>query len=400
MANFNDAATALLLQQPFFGSLLMRFKHIEDATLNPPTMCVSASTIRYHPEFVAKCSDDECVFVIAHEVMHAVWQHLPRIKHYIEAGVGPDGHALCVRTFNQAADFPINDSLRESKVGKVPDWFPLCLDRKYPYTMTPEEVYCDLRKQAQQKKGKSKPGKGEAGQGEPGNGEPDAFDGHDHASEDVDGPGAITTADVIQAANLARATQGKLPAGVDRLVGDILKPDVSPWKKLRRAVVTSLSGYDQQSWRRLQRRMIVRGIGMPGRVAAGGGKVGIVVDTSGSIDAHMLRVFGGHMAAILQDARPECAMVYWVDAKVHRVDKIKTGTDLRLLLAKPVPGGGGTDMPEGVDQAIADGCDCVVVLTDGFTPFGSRSPKQVVWAITTPGKKAPHGETIHIAESR
>jgi predicted metal-dependent peptidase len=245
--------------------------------------------------------------------------------------------------------------------------------------MTPEEVYCLLKKDPSQQGG--------GGAGKP-------LDGHRPKPNGT--TQGITAADVQQAASMCKAVQGTLPAGIDRLLGEIKKPSQSPWRRLRQFVTTSLSGYDASTWRRLQRRMIVRGVGMPGRVQQGAGVVGIVGDTSGSIDDAMLQLFGGHMAAIVDDARPQEIRVYWTDAKVHRVDSAKNSGELRKVLSSKIPGGGGTDMREGVQAAEADGCDSIVVLTDGYTPF-CDSKKPLIWAITEAGKRSPYGETIHIS---
>lgn len=381
MSKFDEAVSILLLGQPFFGTLLLKLEHTEDATIQPPSMCVNRRQIKYHPEFVEKMTTDELVFVIAHEVMHLAWQHLPRMEHYHRSGVGPDGQELDVRLFNKACDYPINDALRIGKVGTPVDakkW-PLCLDpQKYPETMTPEEVYCLLKKDPSQNQG----------------GGPGPLDGHDPltGAEEAD---AITPADILQAAQQHKMIRGEYPAGIERLLGQIRKPDVSPWRRLRNFITTNLPGFDATTWRRLQRRYVVRGIGMPGRVAQGAGTVGVVIDTSGSIGEEMLNLFAGHLAAIIADAMPRAVVVYWTDAAVHRVDTVKNATELRVLMSKPVPGGGGTDMPEGVRAAEQDKCDAIVVLTDGYTPFCS-SKRPLLWAITSHNISADSGITIHI----
>ena len=54
-------------------------------------------------------------------------------------------------------------------------------------------------------------------------------------------------------------------------------------------------------------------------------------------------------------------------------------------------------MPEGVEAAVADGCNSVVVLTDGYTPFGDPQPKPVIWAITSSGVTPPKDrQFVHI----
>ncbi len=376
MATFDEAASVLLFSQPFYGTLLMKLEHVEDATLNPPTACVSGRRLSYHPEFFASLTLDEAVFVIAHEVMHLAWMHLDRLRYYLRSGMGPDGHPLDPQLFNAALDFPINALLTNAKIGQMPKVG--CLDlRRFPETMSPEEVYVELRKD--QKKGGSSPAP------------MDGHDGTDDGTSDAVGP-----ADVLQAANQHKAIKGDLPAGMERLVGELKRPNESPWSVLRRFTTSSLPGRDATTWRRLQRRQIMRGIGMPGTTQQGAGTVGVVVDTSGSINEAMLQLFGGHMAAIIHDAMPKEVLVYWTDAVVHRVDKVRTGAELRALLSKSVPGGGGTDMPKGVRAAEKDKCDAIVVLTDGYTGF-CDSAKPLMWAITTQVVASGNGKTIHIS---
>lgn len=390
---FGEGVQAVLLSQPFFGTLLMKLKH--EPIESCPTLFIDGKKIGYGPDFMAQQSMAQAEFCVCHEVLHAAWMHIPRIRHYLDTGIGPDGQPLDLKLFNQALDYPINASLVESKIGAIPAGITICLDPKYTSAWTPEEVYCDLKKRGGKGGGASAPGT-------PGGGDPDAMDDHQPGHGDEDGEGtssggldAITPADVQQAVNVTKAMKGTLPAGIDRLIDAIKKPEQSPWRRLRRIVTKSLAGYDATSWRRLQRRMIVRGVGMPGRIAQGVGRVGVVGDTSGSIHDDVLRLFGGHMASIVDDAKPELTKIYWCDAKVHRVDDAKNGTQLRQILSSKIPGGGGTDMRKGVEAAMADKCDIIIVLTDGETPFHDN-PK-VIWAITNRSIRAPHGETLHIA---
>jgi predicted metal-dependent peptidase len=382
MTDFNTAATAALLQSPFFGQLLMKVRHVAKPDLQPATLAISQDTLYYAPQFLEKCNDAEGVFAISHEMMHAAWMHLPRMKHYGDIGIGPDGKKYDHKKMNIACDYAVNDALRESGF-TLPrkEVIEIYINpKKYPYTMTPEEIYCLLTDEEC------------AGGG--------SFDGHippegsGDASEALN-PNAITAADVIRAGELAKAV-GTLPAGIDRLLGEMKKPQSSPWAMLRRAVISSLRGYDTTTWRRPQRRMLVRGIGMPGPIAQGAGKIGIVGDTSGSIDREMLELFGRHIFSIMSEAHPQEVRIYWTDARVNQIDIVKNMSGLRKVFQNPIKGGGGTDMPKGVDLAIAEKCDCVIVLTDGYTPFGKPHKKPVIWAITTAGVEAPHGTSLHI----
>ena len=380
---FNAGVQALLLAEPFYGALLLKLKHVPKEGIG--TLATDGAAIYYDPEFMALQNEDQAMFCVAHEVGHCAWMHHDRIKHYIDTGIGPDGHALDMKLFNMALDYPMNHGLLVGRhtVGEYPAGIKICLDNRYHVDMTPEEVYCDLKQR--QDAGESLGDAHDEHLPSPGAG--------DGTADGTPQQGAITAADVMQAASACKAVKGTLPAGIDRLLGGITKPQHSPWKRLRKAVNNALSGHDSTTWRRLQRRMIVRGVGMPGRTLQGAGHVGIVLDVSGSIDDEMLALFGGHMAAIIDDARPSMVTIYWTDTAVVRVDTVKNGTQLRSLLGKGAPAGGGTDMPVGVAAARADKCDAVVVLSDGWTPFCEGN---VIWAITTQGLTSPYGTTIFI----
>lgn len=371
MADFETACTGLLIQQPFYGSLLMRLHTQCDPTLNPPTAAVSVDTLYYHPEFFAKLRDDEALFVLAHEIQHLVDDHLVQTKAYLDAGVGPDGKPLNVQKLNVAEDYVINALLTESGVGARPTC--ALYERKYTGDMLPADVYCDMPDSVTQRQ---------------------PMDGH-CIPEDGEATSPITPQAILQAAATAKAA-GKLPAGLERLMDRIKRPGTNPWARLRQMVTTSLSGQDRSTWRRLNRRLVVRGIGVPGRVVEGVGHVGIVADTSGSIGDEMLQLFGGHMASIMDTARPKQVSIYWTDTDVARTDRVKRPHELKAVFAKGAAGGGATYMPAGVEAALADGCDVVVVLTDGYTPFGNPSKKPVIWAITTPSIRSPHGQSLHI----
>jgi predicted metal-dependent peptidase len=383
MAIYNEACMALQLSHPFFGTLMHKVPHREDP--KQPTLYVTPYEIAYNPEFIAKLTDDEAVFCVAHEIMHMAWGHLPRMEQFIKSGVGPDGKPYNHYKMNKAADYAINFALRKSGVGAVPDpnrvGFEICLDNQYTDEMTPEEIYCLMPDNQGNGNGNGKGSKTDGQQ---------ALDGHGSGeAEAAEGKTApIGPAEVMQAAEAHKAITGNYPAGMERLVGALKRPNESPWAILRQFVKSVFRGNDNSTWRRLQRRLVVRGIGAPGRTAHGTGHIFIVVDTSGSINDEMLQFFGGHMASIMDDARPEMVSIAWTDAAVHRVDVVKNSSDLRAVLNKKVPGGGGTDMTKGVRRGEKEKADIIVVLTDGYTPF-CDSEKPLIWAITVPSVKPP-----------
>ena len=82
------ARTALLLDHPFFGSLLFRLKSEEDRVI--PTMATNGVVLRYNPAFVDTLNAATLAGVLAHEVMHpALKHHTRRAKHDPGAGTRP-----------------------------------------------------------------------------------------------------------------------------------------------------------------------------------------------------------------------------------------------------------------------------------------------------------------------
>lgn len=75
MDKLAKAKSRLVLRQPFIAHLLLGLNLKEDASLNPPTMATDGKTIWYHPDAVEEWSIDECMGLLAHEVMHVASLH-------------------------------------------------------------------------------------------------------------------------------------------------------------------------------------------------------------------------------------------------------------------------------------------------------------------------------------
>jgi predicted metal-dependent peptidase len=101
--------------------------------------------------------------------------------------------------------------------------------------------------------------------------------------------------------------------------------------------------------------------------------VAIVCDTSGSMTGDLLARVLAEVEALLQRVglRGTNVRVLSCDAQVHSVKRVSRASQIELL------GGGGTDMGEGITQALAlrPRPSIVVVLTDGYTPWPVDAPR-------------------------
>jgi predicted metal-dependent peptidase len=120
------ARVSLLFNQPFFGNLATRMELV-DATKWCKTAATDGRKLYYNREFIKALTDAELLFLIGHEVLHCVYDHLGR--------KGGREHGL----WNMANDYIVNDTLKKEGVGDMPKGG--LHDKRYTDEMTSEEVY-------------------------------------------------------------------------------------------------------------------------------------------------------------------------------------------------------------------------------------------------------------------
>jgi predicted metal-dependent peptidase len=191
-----------------------------------------------------------------------------------------------------------------------------------------------------------------------------------------------------------------LPSGAKRLIDEICEPQI-PWHEhLRKAITTVTRGRDTHTWARPNRRKLATPphVYWPGKAGFKGPHIAVEIDTSGSIGDDELKVFMGELGGILTDMEPEMVYVMYVDDHLHNNEVIEVDDIAQLpSVMERSGGGGGTDMTI-VFQEIAERqlpVETVVILTDGYTPFGEDTGIPTIWAMTT-DKEAPWGTTVHV----
>jgi len=371
-----ETMSHLVAQHPFFAVYLYdQLNLVEDPTI--PTARTDGMTIEVNPDWFGKLQLPERVFVMAHEVMHGIYQHMARGKGYQDRGFGPDMKPWNHTKYNYAADYVINDALGKAKVGRMPEGGLHRPDVTQDDLV--DDVYCQIPDPPEN------PGGGHGG-----------FDEHKDPDPNKPGPSEADVKRAITSAKNAAKAMGKLPASLERLVGEIVEPTQN-WKDLLRTMITNSAGRDSSTWARPNRRRLATPphIYWPGTTGFQTGGVAIVVDTSGSVSPEELKAFMGEMSGILSECKPEWCKVLWTDSKVAGVDDVDDMTDLTSLKAK---GGGGTDMGAALrymeeHDIVPETC---VVLTDGYTPWGDEPDYEVIWGITTPKIEADYGKSLHI----
>lgn len=133
------ASVNLLLEEPFFGTLVGSLDLVLcDNKSN--SWCTTAATdgkfVYFNRDFVLSLEPRQLMFVLAHEVLHCLYDHLGRRQ-----GRDP-------KIWNIANDLMVNYTLYQNKIGQMP---PHGLyDERFNDEMHSEEIYEFLQKNAQE----------------------------------------------------------------------------------------------------------------------------------------------------------------------------------------------------------------------------------------------------------
>ncbi len=375
------ARTSLLLDHPFFGSLLFRLKWREAPSIE--TMATDGISLFYNPPFVMGLTAAHLVGVLAHEVLH------PALQHHIRRG------SRCPERWNRACDYAINLLVLDAGLSLPSD---ALVDGQYR-GMSAEQIYnlLEASESGSGSQAQSPQFASGAGDEEPhaprtpgGFGQvldappPEANGGKSIEQQAADWEVAVSQAQAIS--KLA----GKLPAGIVRSLESAEEARVD-WRELLRRAWSATTPSDY-SWTRPNRRHLWQGLYLPGVQCDGVGEVVLFVDCSGSINQRQLDLFEAEVRSILEGQRPERVHVVYFDTAIQKVESYEAGQPLRLA---PV-GGGGTDFCPCFTWVEEQGIhpQVLVFLTDLYGPLPDSPPHiPVIWASN--GKReAPFGEVV------
>jgi predicted metal-dependent peptidase len=385
------ARTTLLLDHPFFGTLLVRLKGRE--THSVATMATDGVSLFYNPGFVDKLSTPELVGVLAHEVLH------PGLQHHIRRG------NRSTFRWNKACDYAINPLVLG--VGLV---LPkgVLLEERFR-GMSAERIYNLLEEEedggtGQGSEDQMEPTPSDSTRGGDENDEPNApiTPGGIGQVLDAPEPEAADGKDITeqarewqiaveQAETLAKLA-GKVPAGLERSLEGAEEARVD-WRELLRRSWSETSPADY-SWMRPNRRHIWQGLYLPGVIREGVGEIAVAVDCSGSVSARQLSLFVAEIRSILEGQRPERVHVLYFDTCVHKVDVYAAGQQIHL---DPV-GGGGTDFRPCFDWLEEHQVQpqMLVFLTDLYGTLPEAEPSYPVLWASTGSHQAPFGQLVPI----
>jgi len=350
------ARSAMILDQPFFGSLALRLKMVEKESI--PTLAVDGKHIFYNPSFVEQLSFSLTKSAMAHEVLHCVLDHINRRG------------ARQPRKWNYANDYIVNSQLKKSGFEIGSSW--LYEEKWSGPEWSSDQIYNLLPDDPE----------GEALD--------ELMDGLGSPAERAQEAREWRVA-TIQAANVARAI-GRLPGDLERFLDKILKPQVNWVEKLVNFVNETTK--DDYNWMRPNRRR--EDIYMPSLHNESMGEIAVFIDTSGSIGQKTYGVFRAEITSIKEDARPSMMYFMFCDDEVNGEHDLGPEDKVPTKLK----GGGGTSFKPPFERLAKREIKpkCAVYLTDLYGDFGPEPNYPVLW-VSISDLKAPWGETIHIDDA-
>ena len=448
----SDCVTALLTEQPFFGSLALRLPLRPDPTRE--TLASDGRELRYSPAWVARTDGDRIKAAVARVVFACA------LKHHTRRGGRDPGR------WQRASQLVTHGELRRAG-------FVLPADAEAWEDLSVEDAYERLAGEegTQEGPGQTAGGAGESGssgsgdEGTPGDGSDDsggapgsgcdaggsgdagdsdgsgdpgdagqddpAGDGDSPAppSHDPAGTGEImdapargageeddgassgdTPLDVAaeeqawdeamhQAVSLAKA-QGSRPGRIEETLRDAHRSRLD-WRTLLRQYLVS-AARDDYRWSVPNRRFIDAGLYLPSMHCEGIDTLAVLIDTSDSLDTDTLATFWTELRAVAGALRPDTLAVVQVDTRVQDAAVHRFGDLPEELVVK---GRGGTDFRPGFAWLDREGIapDCCLYLTDMECDRYPDAPPPfpVLWCNWGPVPpehlREPWGERIDLA---
>ena len=449
----SDCVTALLRDEPFFGSLALRLPIRADA--GRETLASDGHEIRYAPHWVADAHADLIKTAIGRVVLACA------LKHHTRRGEREP------ERWQRASQLVTHGLLRDAGFKLPPDaeaWDGISVEQAYDRLPEPDDDDgdgdagsptstgdCggdaptsqsggsddddgdggnssdrDDLAQGDDPQGEDAPGEGQdddpRSQDSPredGNAAAPSFDpsgtgeimdaaardgtdaGTGDAPMDVNDEEQAWDEAMHQALNLAKA-QGKAPGAVEDTIRSAHTSTLD-WRTLLRRYMTDAARSDY-SWSLPNRRFIDTGLYLPSIRSEGIDTIAVIIDTSASLPARTLAEFWTEVRDIAAELRPEAVIVIQVDSALQDVAEYAPG-DLPEEIA--LKGRGGTDFRPGFawleEQGLHPGV-CLYLTDMECDRYPDAEPQfDVLWCEWGEGdslwrQPPPWGEHIRIGD--
>ena len=390
------ARVGLLLRHPFFGNMATRLK-IVAADDMIPTAAVDGRNLYFNTQFFNAMSNKEIEFVIAHEILHMVFDHLTRRE---------DRNPML---YNNACDYIVNNLLIRDRIGEKPKLVECYYDTKYE-GWTSEEVYDELFENAEkidiEQLGEMLDEHFEWGEGPASNGEGEDGGKGKGKGQTLSDSEKQKIKDEIKEAMMAAAQSagaGNVPGEIQRLIKDLTEPKMN-WRQLLRQQIQSTIKSDY-TFMRPNRKGWHTGAILPGMNFEDTVDLCIGIDMSGSIGDDQALTFLSEVKGIMEEYKDFNITVWCFDTKVYNEQHFSSDNGDDISDYKVI-GGGGTDFVVNWNYMKDNGIEPkkFIMFTDGYPwdSWGDPNYCETLFVIHSHHDKnleAPFGMTAHFEEA-
>ena len=399
------ARVGLLLRHPFFGNMATRLRILAaDDWL--PTAAVDGRNLYYNTQFFNAMNNKEIEFVVAHEILHMVFDHLGRRD---------DRNPML---YNIAADYKVNNLLVRDRIGEKPKIVDCFQDFQYDAD-TSEEIYDKLFEKAKQNMEdflEQLAGEGEMLDEHLDDGESDGESGEEE--KDANGNNVSKKRPKFSKEEMAKikdeikegmmtaaqaAGAGNTPGEITRMIQELTEPKMN-WREILQQQIQSTIKNDF-TFSRPNRKGWHTGAILPGQDFDETIDISVGIDMSGSIGNSQATDFLSEVQGIMDQYQDYNIKVWCFDTKVYNEQDF-TSDNGEVLQDYEIVGGGGTDfmanwtyMKENDIQPKK-----FIMFTDGYAwdSWGEEDYCDTIFLIHSHHDKniqAPFGTTLRYEEA-
>ena len=401
------ARARLILEKPFLGALVLRLPLVEADPEWCPTSATDARSIYYARQYITDLSLDQVQFVLAHEALHCALSHFARRRHRDR------------NRWDAACDLAINPILSQDKLEAPPG---AMFDEQFA-GMTAEEIYpclegtdleAPMDRHIYDRSGdNSAAGMLGTGNPSPANNQTDISVPEENSTPEhpelksnqgiSDQPPPLDHVErealalqwqqrLVGAAQQAMQA-GKLSAAMERLVEDLLEPQV-PWRVLLDRYLTTTAHDDYSYTRPSSRRS---GDSIFPSLRSTRTDVVVAVDTSGSIKETEIAEFLAEIAALKGQVQARITLLACA-AEISPDSPWTFEPWEAFEVPRSLGGGGGTKFTPVFDWVENEGQrpDLLIYFTDAEGDFPVAEPSFPTLWLVKGREPVPWGRRIQL----
>jgi predicted metal-dependent peptidase len=382
------ARIGLIMNQPFWGSIATRLQLV-NAEEWCPTAATEGRHLYFNPKFVNMLKPKEVVFLVGHELLHAVYDHVGEFTRL---------NGRDAKLWNIAADYSVNQDLVEYRIGERIVTVPCLYDKKY-HGMVVEEIYDDLMKNAtkisidqlaEMMLDEHLDGSGDdTGEGEDGSGRPKLTPEEMQQIKDEMKESILSAAQAVGV--------GNVPAGIRRMIKELTEPEMD-WRQILQQQIESQVKNDFTYMRPSRKGWNCDAV-LPSMNHEPAVECTVALDLSGSIGEVEMKDFMSELMGICQQHQSyKITLLTWGTKCYYSGTFTEDDGDDAIINAE-LKGGGGTS-----PACIWKWCEendhdpkQLVIITDGFVDswanqYADRYP--TLWLVHKSDAVATHGMTV------